>query len=89
MQGLILGKSEIQRSMTTQPIGRTFGTAPALFGGQKSLYEKLRILSDAAKYDVACTSRERVGGVMETDSEAAKKQGSVTAFLRMGDVSHF
>ena len=56
MQGLILGKSEIQRSMTTQPIGRTFGTAPALFGGQKSLYEKLRILSDAAKYDVACTS---------------------------------
>ena len=56
MQGQILGKSEIQRSMTTQPIGRTFGTVPALFGGQKSLYEKLRILSDAAKYDVACTS---------------------------------
>ena len=56
MQGQILGKSEIQRSMTTQPIGRTFGTVPALFGGQKSLYEKLRILSDAAKHDVACTS---------------------------------
>ena len=32
---------------------------------------------------------ERVGGVMETDSGAAKKQGSVTVFLRMGDVSHF
>lgn len=56
MQGQILGKSEIQSSMPTQPIGRTFGTVPALFGGQKSLYEKLRILSDAAKYDVACTS---------------------------------
>ena len=84
MQGPILGKSEIQRSMTTQPIGRTFGTVPALFGGQKSLYEKLR-RSMMWHAHLA----ERAGGGMETDSEAAKKQGSVTAFLRMGDVSHF
>ena len=28
-------------------------TGPA---GRKNVYEKLRILSDAAKYDVACTS---------------------------------
>ena len=89
MQGQILGKSEIQRSMTTQPIGRTFGTVPALFGGQKSLYEKLRILSDAAKYDVACTSSGTSRRGMKTESGAARKQGSVTVFLRMGDVSHF
>ena len=52
-------------------------TGPA---GRKNVYEKLRILSDAAKYDVACTS----SGV---DRETAAAPGSAIVFPLTGDVS--
>ena len=45
-----------------------------------ALSEKLRILADAAKYDVACTS----SGV-----ERKGVKGAVTVLRRMGGVSPF
>ena len=54
-----------------------------------SMYEKLNILTDAAKYDVACTSSgvERRGTVLVW--EIVKKQEFVIAFLQMEDVFLF
>ena len=54
-----------------------------------SIYEKLQILTDAAKYDVACTSSgvERKGD--GTGIGIAARRESVTAFLRMEGVFHF
>ena len=55
-----------------------------IFAEHASLEEKLRILSDAAKYDVACTSsgvsRKRMDRL-----EIQARQGSVTAFRQMED----
>ena len=53
--------------------------------GELSIKQKLEILTDAAKYDVACTSsgveRKATGSTWGT----ARRPGSVTAFLRMAD----
>lgn len=56
MQEQIQRKPEIHNAVPIRSGERIVGAVPTLCGGQKSLYEKLRILSDAAKYDVACTS---------------------------------
>ena len=45
---------------------------------EKTLYEKLSILSDAAKYDVACTSSEAETG---QGSATASRPGSATVSL--------
>ena len=51
-----------------------------------SIQEKLRILADAAKYDVACTS----SGVDRKDLWAIQKPvESATVFQRMADVSRY
>ena len=51
-----------------------------------TLKRKLEILSDAAKYDVACTSS---GVEMERAWETALLPESVIVLLRMADVSVF
>ena len=53
------------------------------------IQEKLRILSDAAKYDVSCSS----SGVARKGKKGGLgirwRRGSVTALLRMGGASPF
>lgn len=53
--------------------------------GELSIMQKLEILTDAAKYDVACTSSgvERKGDGKHMGN--CTRPGSVTAFLRMAD----
>ena len=50
---------------------------------KESIYEKLQILSDAAKYDVACTSSGVDRKEMERAWEIAADLESVTAFRQM------
>ena len=50
---------------------------------QLPVMEKLKILSDAAKYDVACTSSGTSRGIMEKGSGTALTRGSATASRRM------
>lgn len=56
---------------------------------ERSLYEKLHILADAAKYDVACTS----SGVTRRGNGqgwgTVQPPGSVTASVRMADAFPF
>ena len=54
-----------------------------------SIYEKLNILSDAAKYDVACTSSGTKRKVMVPEWETVHSVESATVFLQMADVFHF
>ena len=56
-----------------------------IFAEHASLEEKLRILSDAAKYDVACTSSgvSRKGKDGQIGNTSARE--SVTASQQMGD----
>ena len=49
-----------------------------------ALYDKLTVLSDAAKYDVACTSAVLSGTEMEQAWETAGGQESATVFLQIG-----
>ena len=51
---------------------------------EMSLEEKLNILSDAAKYDVSCTSWRGTGTAPGWGT--AETQGSVTVFRQMEDV---
>ena len=51
-----------------------------------SIEEKLRILSDAAKYDAACTS-SGVGRKGKESSAMQRHVASVTVLPRMGAVS--
>ena len=56
--------------------------------GELSIMQKLEILTDAAKYDVACTSSgvERKGdGKYMGNCNLQQRNASVTAFLRMAD----
>ena len=48
---------------------------------EKTLYEKLSILSDAAKYDVACTSSGIKRSEMGQGSATASRPGSATVSL--------
>ena len=52
-----------------------------------SIEEKLRILSDAAKYDAACTSSGVVERERKAFLETAGWTASATVLLRMGAVS--
>ena len=52
---------------------------------EKTLYEKLKILTDAAKYDVACTS----SGTSRRGDGTASRPVSATASPRTGGVSLF
>ena len=54
-----------------------------------TLKRKLEILSDAAKYDVACTSSGVDRKEMERAWETALLPESVIVLLRMADVSVF
>lgn len=54
-----------------------------------TLKRKLEILSDAAKYDVACTSSGVDRREMERAWETALLPESVIVLLRMADVSVF
>ena len=49
---------------------------------QMSLEEKLHILSDAAKYDVACTSSAMREAGTAKESETASRRAFATAFRR-------
>ena len=54
-----------------------------------SIYEKLNILSDAAKYDVAVLPVERREKVMVPEWETVHSVEFATVFLQMADVFHF
>ena len=56
---------------------------------QMSLYEKLQILSDAAKYDVACTSSGVSRKGDGTGMGNCKLPEFVTAFLQTADAFPF
>ena len=53
------------------------------------ILDKLKILSDAAKYDVACTSSGTNERAAAQESGIVWKPVSVTAFRRMADVFLF
>lgn len=55
----------------------------------RTLIEKLNILSDAAKYDVACTSSGTDRGGSGQAWAIALQPGSVIPFLRMADAFRF
>ena len=55
----------------------------------RTLTEKLNILSDAAKYDVACTSSGIDRGGSGQGMGNCIAAGSVIPFLRMADVFRF
>ena len=50
---------------------------------------KLRILADAAKYDVACTSSGLTGKRSLESSAMRSRRESAIVFRRMGAVSRF
>ena len=50
-----------------------------------SIADKLKILTDAAKYDVACTSSGTQRTNDGTGIGSCAQRGYVTVFLRMGD----
>lgn len=52
-----------------------------------SVMEKLRILTDAAKYDVACTSSGTSRGMTVQGSEAVCRWGFATVLRQTADVS--
>ena len=54
-----------------------------------TMYEKLNILTDAAKYDVACTSSGTARANDGTGMAAASRPESAIVFRRMGGVSLF
>ena len=54
-----------------------------------SIQEKLRILADAAKYDVACTSSGVDRKVWKDLWAIQKPVESATVFPQMADVFHF
>ncbi len=54
-----------------------------------SIYEKLNILSDAAKYDVACTSSGTKEKVMVPEWETVHSVEFATVFRQMEDVFPF
>lgn len=56
---------------------------------EMTMYEKLEVLSDAAKYDVACTSSGVDRRGTEQVSGIVKRRESVIAFRRMEGVFHF
>ena len=54
-----------------------------------TMYEKLNILTDAAKYDVPVLPAEHLEGMTEREWEAVSSREFAIVFRRMEDVSPF